>query len=157
MGAVTSAIMNAGVRKAFDALSGLPTASAYKAHIDFLRDKYSHAEEEIAKLEKENLDLLRENKGIKDSLSKAEKKLAELEFQTVLADIGPCRVKVDINREILPGFYCPKCNLQLDRGDYSPWGKDALVCQACSTVRLQGKDVDTARAAFIQRLLKKSS
>lgn len=146
-------VIDAAVRKAFDALGELPTAAARKAHIEFLQDKFAHAERDILKLEKENLGLLRENKDVKERLSKAEQRLADLTFQTILADIGPCKVKVDVNRQVLPGYYCPKCGLQLHRGEYTPWGKDALICQACPHVRLQGADADAAKGDFVQRIL----
>lgn len=144
-------VIDASVKKAFDALSDLPTVAAQKAHLDFLRDKYAHAERDVVNLQKENLELRRASDDIKDQLAKAKRNLAELAFQTILADIGPCKVKIDVNRSVLPGYYCPKCGLHMDRGDYG-WGLDHLICQECKSVHVSGKTADQARELFAQRL-----
>lgn len=144
-------VIDIAVQKAFDALGELPTVAAQKAHLDFLRDKYAHAERDIMNLQKENLDLIRVVSATKERLSVAEKKLDELTFQTVLADIGPCKVKVDNNRTVLPGYYCPECGIYMDRGHYS-WGPDHLICQACKHIHVLGETADAARNTFIQRL-----
>ena len=73
---------------------------------------------------------------------------------TVLADIGPCKIKIDTQKNILPGYYCPKCHLPLSRGDYS-YQKDILICHGCREISLKGSDVDSAKEIFIQTRFQK--
>ena len=147
-------MFDAAINTAFNALGNIPTVAAQKAHLDLLRERFSALENELGKLRQENIELLREYKEIKTVLENKTKLIEELTFNTVLADIGPCKIKIDTQKNILPGYYCPKCHLPLTRGDYS-YQKDILICHGCREISLKGSDVDSAKEIFIQTRFQK--
>lgn len=147
-------MFDATVNKALDAIASVPTVGAQKAHLDFLREKFLAAEKEILKLKEENIEILRENRSLSKRANEAEEKLRNLHYQSVLADIGPCKIKMDLNNNILEGYYCPRCDVLLQRGDYR-YLKDILICQSCKGVEIRGHMADSAKATFIKTRLEK--
>lgn len=147
-------MFDATVNKALDAIASVPTVGAQKAHLDFLREKFLAAEKEILKLKEENIEILRENRALSKRASEAEEKLRNLHYQSILADIGPCKIKMDLNNNVLEGYYCPKCEVLMPRGDYN-YHEDVLICQLCRGVEVEGRMADSAKNTFIKTRLEK--
>ena len=142
------------VGKAIDAIAAIPTVEAQKANIEFLREKFVAAEKEISKLKEENIDLSRENRALVRRACEAEEKLKSMEYNPLIVDIGPCKIKIDKDKSMLDGYYCPKCDMLLQRGEYD-FLKDILVCLCCKGVQIKGVIADSAKEAFMKRCLGK--